>query len=229
MSEKLQNYIARCGYTSRRKAETFIAEGRVQINHQTAHIGDRVSPEDDVYIDGHRLSLPQQYTYLKIYKPVGYVCTHSSFNKEHSILELLPQQYHHLSFAGRLDKDSSGLVLASDDGDFINRLAHPSHEHEKEYDVAITPGISTDTVTKRFLNGIQDNHETLRAKHVFAHSRTRYQVILTTGKNRQIRRMFDVLNQEIQSLIRTRIATYTLGNLSEAEYKHIPLHQKEGS
>jgi len=221
MSEKLQKHIARCGYTSRRKAEDLIAEGRVHINTQIAHIGDRITAEDTVYIDGTPLSLPQTYTYLKIHKPVAYVCTHSSFKNENSILDLLPQQYHHLSFAGRLDKDSSGLVLASNDGDFINRLTHPSYQHEKEYDVTISPGMPTDTVTEHFTKGIRDTNETLTAKHVFANSRTRYQIVLTTGKNRQIRRMFAALQQEATSLMRTRIDIYLLGSLPEGGYQDI--------
>ncbi|MDO8425465.1 MAG: pseudouridine synthase [bacterium] len=132
--ERIHKFIARAGVVSRRKAEELIAAGRVTVNGRRAAIGMSVDPVTDVVeVSGKRVVLPQSYTYLLFHKPAGFVTTRSDERGRQTIYDLLPKQYHTLRYAGRLDKDSEGLLLLTDDGDFIERLMHPRNRVEKEY------------------------------------------------------------------------------------------------
>jgi len=221
MADKVHKFIAQSGYTSRRKAESLVEEGRVTINGRPAEIGDRVSSTDEVRVDETPVAPPQSYTYLKLYKPAGYVCTHRQFSGEKSMFALLPQRFHSLSLAGRLDKDSRGLVLISDDGAWINEMTHPSYNHEKEYEVTLTaPAPGRDT--KRMLEtGMYHEGDFLQAAEVTPLNSATFRLVLTYGKKRHIRRMFEALGYTVSDLLRTRVGTYTFEGLEEGEFEEI--------
>ncbi len=221
MTEKVHKFIARSGYTSRRKAEELIKAGHVTVNGRIAHVGERITSADEVRVNQTRITSPDIFTYLKIFKPAGYVCTHRTFQGEHSIFELLPEQCHTLSFAGRLDKDSRGLLLASNDGDWINQLSHPSHKHEKVYRVTLATSTSIKKITSTLETGVTVRGEYLMAQDVTPLDKQTFELTLTYGKKRHIRRMFDSLGLTVTDLVRTRIGEYTLGELQEGEFAKI--------
>ncbi len=220
----LQKYIAQSGYCSRRKAEKLIKEGKVILNGEIAKIGSKVNEGDKVIIEGKKIKLPKELIYIILNKPVGYVCTSRKFKKEKNVFDLLPIK-EKLSFAGRLDKDSHGLVLLSNDGDLIQMLSHPRYEHEKEYIVKIKneQNLSQDVIIEKFIKGIDigDGDGIVLAKSIKYLGNNKFKIILTSGKKRQIRRMFKALNCEVLDLKRIRIGNIKLGKLKSGEWKKI--------
>ncbi|MEM4724088.1 MAG: pseudouridine synthase, partial [Candidatus Hadarchaeum sp.] len=136
--ERLHKVLARAGVASRRKCEELIAAGRVRVNGEiVSKLGSKVDPERDrIEVDGKAITLPRKHTYLMLHKPIGYVCTAHDPQGRPTIMDLIPL-HKRLYPVGRLDKDSEGLVLLTDDGDLTHCLTHPSHEHEKEYHVLV--------------------------------------------------------------------------------------------
>ncbi len=220
----LQKYIAQSGYCSRRKAEELIKQGRVILNGKIAKIGDKVDKGDQVIIQGKEIKLPKEQIYIILNKPKGYVCTSRKFKKEKNVFDLLPTK-EKLSLAGRLDKDSRGLVLLSNDGDLIQKLTHPRYEHEKEYIVKIKneQNLSQSIIIEKFIKGIDigEGDGIVCAKEIKCLGNNKFRIILTSGKKRQIRRMFKALNCEVLDLERIRIGNIKLGKLKSGEWKKI--------
>jgi len=200
MGEVLQKYIARTGYCSRRQAEKLIKEGKVWLNGKRADLGQRVWSEDKVKVSGRRLSRDLDKVYIKLNKPPGYTCTNRSFSKEKNIFSLIKEKKR-LLIAGRLDKDSRGLVFLSNDGDWVQEITHPSFAKEKEYCVKLKFGAEKekDKIKKEFLKGIDIGRENgvVRAKNVQFAGNDNFKITLTQGKKRQIRRMFAALGLEV--------------------------------
>src|SRR3989339_1205689 len=129
----LQKYISNSGHCSRRQAVELIRAGGVKVNGETAELGRKVSDIDTVEINGIKIINPKEKIFIVLNKPVGYTCTNRSFKGEKNVFELLPSEYRNLHVVGRLDKNSRGLVLLTNDGDYTLRATHPRYEHEKRY------------------------------------------------------------------------------------------------
>jgi len=219
---RLNKYISSCGITSRRKADDLIVDGKVVINDKVVReLGIIVDPKKDkVVVAGQLCNLNSDYVYIALNKPVGYVCTHARFHEEQSIFELLPNEYRHLKFAGRLDKDSEGLLILSNDGDFIYKLTHPSYKHEKEYEVKLDKPLSEESLTK-LERGIRLTEGLAKIDHIQVGSNNIYSLVIHQGWKRQIRRMLGEIRSGIQYLKRVRVGRYEMGRLPVGKYEEI--------
>ena len=206
MKIRLNKYLSEAGYCSRRSADKLISEGRVTINDVVPEMGTKVIPNDEVKVDGKIiLNDTKKRTYIAFNKPVGVVCTTDTGVEKNNIIDYI--NYPTRIFPiGRLDKDSEGLILLTDDGDIVNKILRASNNHEKEYIVKVDKPISQ-TFTQRMSAGIylEDLGKTTKPCSVEKLSTFEFKIILTQGLNRQIRRMCEYLNYEVQSLVRTRI------------------------
>lgn len=216
MKTRLQKFIANSGYCSRRKAEELIKERRVKINNKFASLGVSVDERDIVSIDGNKINSNRNLIYILLNKPKNYSCTNRKIPGEKNVFDLIKNE-EKLSIVGRLDKNSRGLVLLTNDGDLCYKLTHPSFQHEKEYIIETNRDLTQDDEQK-MKEGIDINEKTkAKVKEIKRTSKNRYSITLTEGKRRQIRRMFEVFNCTVIDLKRTRIDKYKLGKLREGE------------
>ena len=203
---RLNKYLSEAGYCSRRAADKLIDEGRVTINGAVPEMGTKVIPGDEVKVDGKTiLNNAKKRTYIAFNKPVGIVCTTDTGVEKDNIIDYI--SYPTRIFpVGRLDKESEGLILLTDDGDIVNKILRASNNHEKEYIVKVDKPISQ-TFVQRMSAGIplEELGKTTKSCSVEKLSAFEFKIILTQGLNRQIRRMCEYLNYEVQSLKRTRI------------------------
>jgi pseudouridine synthase len=232
MKTILQKYIAHNSVYSRRNAETLIKQGFVLVNGQKANLGMSVEETDLVTIRGKAIN-QQERIYLKLNKPREYTCTNRKFSEEKNIFSLLPK-LPGLFVVGRLDKNSEGLILVTNDGDLAQKITHPSFEHEKEYEVVIKDEgqtIDVEKIKKSFKKGfmIQDEDGSYLAKaKSIKHSKTNcFQIVLTQGKKRQIRMMFEAFGLKVSRLKRTRIINIQLGNLALGKWEYLSEIEKE--
>jgi pseudouridine synthase len=233
----LQKFIAESGYCSRRQAEELIRQKKVLVNGKLAELGMKVDGGDEVKIGKQKLSLSKEKIYIILNKPKGYTCTNRQFIGEKNVFDLVKNK-ERLFTVGRLDKDSRGLILLTNDGDLALKLTHPKYEHEKEYIVTITnyelPArfasesvagrqITNDKIMKRIRKGIDigGGDGTVRAKDIRYIGDNKFKIILTEGKKRQIRRMFKGAGCEIIDLVRVRIGNIKLENLAEGKFKYL--------
>lgn len=231
MKIKLQKYIADSGYSSRRKAEELIKEKKVQVNGKLALLGMRVDDQDTIVIGGKRIKPSQKdKTYILLNKPKGYTCTNREEDK--NIFSLVDRK-ERLFIVGRLDKNSRGLVILTNDGDFAYKMTHPSFACEKEYRVELSKGIGRETI-KTLKAGVDIGEKRkARMKEIEKIGKNRYKIIMTEGMNREIRRMFEVFGKTVTDLQRVRIDQYRLGQLKEGSWKeaqllHLTLPAKRG-
>ena len=201
---RLNKYLSEAGYCSRRAADKLIDEGRVTINGVVPEMGSKVVLGDTVKVDGKTiLNDAKKRTYIAFNKPVGIVCTTDSDVEKDNIIDYI--NYPSRIFPiGRLDKDSEGLILLTDDGDIVNKILRASNNHEKEYIVTVDKPISQ-TFVQRMSSGVPILETITKECKVQKMSTYEFKIILTQGLNRQIRRMCEYLNYEVQSLKRTRI------------------------
>lgn len=233
---KLQKFLADAGLCSRRMGEDWIRDERVTINGKVASLGERVSPLDDVVkVNGRlvRAQLPKLVT-IAINKPKGYTCSNQDEFADRLIFELLPQRLlqRRLFCAGRLDVESEGLVIVTNDGSLAHRLTHPSHQIRKKYQLEIKQPLSGDDIPL-MIQGIEDAGEFLRIDEIKARGKspigeTRLEVILGHGKNREIRRVFKHFRYQIKKLRRVSIGglhlnKIPLGSFRELNHKEIDL------
>lgn len=232
---RLNKYIASTGFCSRRKADELILDGRVRVNDKTvSELGFYVREKDRVYID-NKLVKPQKLEYYKFYKPAGYITTSDDEKGRKTIYDIIPPELQHLKPVGRLDKDSSGLIILTNDGEFINEMTHPSIKVPKVYIVTINGRFTPDDAEKMF-NGIEIETDSGEKKIAYAETlpletdknSSRIQVVLYQGINRQIRKMFAKLGFEVESLKRIQHATLTIEGLKKGQVKAIkPKQVKE--
>ena len=220
---RLQKFLAHAGLCSRRKAEIYILEGRIRVNDLIVKtLGTQVDPEQDTIVfDNKQVDPPKAsaaYTYIAVNKPAGVITTCSQ-KKARIILDLVKIEKRVYPI-GRLDKESVGLVLLTDDGQLHNRLSHPSHNHEKEYLVKTVSFISDSALTAMADGMVIQGVKTRRAR-VNRISDTEFKIILKQGRNRQIRKMVDQTQNRVQSLQRIRMANITLGHLKEGEWRFL--------
>lgn len=219
MSEgvRLNKYLASCGIGSRRGCEELIETGRVEVNGSPClKLATRVTASDHVRVDGKRV-LPKDEMVVIFHKPRGYVCTRSDELGRQTIYHLLPPALHVLHHVGRLDTDSEGMLILTNDGDLSQRLMHPSKSVEKEYLVTANQAFENAHLDQ-FLAGVFTEEGKLKAKRIERISARRIKVILDHGAKRQIRVMFEALGYQVTKLLRVRIGNLWLGDLEPAQY-----------
>lgn len=216
---RINKYIAHSGYTSRRKADDLINAGKVKINGQVINEpGIKVNDGDRIEVEGKVLEIEKKF-YIKLYKPVGFITSNFDPYNEKDLNDLIDIDERFFA-AGRLDKDSEGLLIITNDGDFTNNLIHPKFKLDKEYIVKIDKKLK-EVQEKRFEKGLDigNGEKTSDAKLEYLGDNT-YRVIIHQGYNRQIRRMFKVFNAKVINLKRIRIGKIKLSNLKEKEYRY---------
>lgn len=217
---RINKYLADAGICSRRGADELIESGRVSINGETAILGMFVPLGAEVMVDGRKIVPADDKVYLALYKPRGIVCTEEKREKN-NIVDFLKYPKR-VTYCGRLDKDSEGLILMTNDGDIINKIMRARNRHEKEYYVTVDNKITRDFVEKMQAGlFLSDLGETTRECEVEQLSEKSFRIILTQGLNRQIRRMCAALGYQVLSLKRVRIMNIELGKLKPGEYREL--------
>ncbi|MCR4850618.1 MAG: pseudouridine synthase [Lachnospiraceae bacterium] len=218
---RLNKYLAQCGVCSRRDADRLIEEGVVTVNDRTAVLGTSVSDDDIVCVHGKMIRNDLDRVVLAYYKPVGVTCTEKDRFADKKITDMINYPVR-VTYAGRLDKESEGLILLTNDGDLINGLMRGSHGHEKEYIVKINKEVTPEFVQK-MSDGIYLKELDITTKPCVVKKTGKYtfNIVLTEGVNRQIRRMCKTLNCYVTHLKRVRIANIGLANLKMGEYREI--------
>jgi 23S rRNA pseudouridine2605 synthase len=221
---RLNRYLASCGVASRRACDALILEGRVELNGKiTVDLASRVFPGDHVKFDGKMLR-GQTPLSIVLNKPKKFLCTKNDPEGRDTIYQLLPKTFSKLHYVGRLDYDSSGLILLTSDGELTERLAHPRYHVEKEYEVLLDHAFAPEYIPT-LLEGFQFPEGLAKAEAVAIETKRRLRVILTQGYNRQIRRMFSKIGYKVARLERIRIGSLVMPELSTGEY-HILTHRE---
>lgn len=225
MKVVLQKFIADSGFCSRRQAEDLIRHGRVFVNGKKAELGMKASEEDEVEIDKRKISLSEEKIYIKLNKPIGYTCTNRKFANEKNVFDLVKVKQR-LFVVGRLDKDSHGLVVLTNDGDWSNKITHPRYGHKKKYEVAVSDknlGEKSRDVASLLKRGVDIGRGDgiARAKEIEYLGEGRFELTLAEGKNRQIRRMFGSAGLSVIDLQRIEIGKLKLGELKTGQWKFL--------
>lgn len=217
---RINKFLALHTGISRREADDAVSHGRVQINGATAEMGARVAPGDTVTLDGRPVTVKSSYTYLLLNKPVEYICSRRRQGDTPTIYELLPEQYRDLKPVGRLDKESSGLLLLTDDGDFAHRMTHPSFHKTKTYEVALSKDL--EPLHRQMISDIgvtlEDGVSKLQLERLHDGDEKQWIVRMHEGRNRQIRRTFGGLGYAVKALHRTDFGNYSLGDIKPGSY-----------
>ncbi len=227
---RLQKFLARAGVSSRRAAEDLIVNGRIQVNgHRVTTLGTKVDPKTDgVLFDGNPVCLPEKnaFIYIAANKPVGVVTSCARKHGDKIILDLvtLPDR---IFPVGRLDKDSRGLVLLTNDGVLHNKLSHPSHNHEKEYRVTTARPVK-DTDLDAMARGMIFQGKKTRKADVVRISKNSFTIVLKQGLNRQIRKMVGRTGNRVVVLERVRMANVILGNLAPGAWRYLTPEEIKG-
>ena len=220
---RLNKFIAYSTGLSRREADQKIIGGHVTINDQPAHLGQSMNDGDQIKLDGRLLTAPAHSTIVMLNKPTGYVCSRNAqADGVKTVYELLPADLTRLKTVGRLDKDSSGLILLTDDGDLAHKLTHPSFAKSKEYIVTLDRPLAPlhQQMVSDFGINLEDGPSRLLLTSL-NDDRTKFQVIMHEGRNRQIRRTFASLGYQVIALHRIGFGEYALGDLATGSYKVI--------
>lgn len=221
-STLLNKFLASAGVASRRKSASLIKDGLVTVNGQAVtDPAFRVSEGDQVCCRGALLALPDRKYYIMLNKPKGYICTAEDIHAPKKALDLIRIEGNPRLFsAGRLDKNSEGLILFSNDGDFVNRLTHPRNEIVKTYEVSVSAPLSRSDIA-RFLSGVEDAGEILRALEVSPVTPLKYRIRLNEGKNREIRRMIASAGKKTCRLKRISLGKLHLGSLPPGKWRFL--------
>jgi 23S rRNA pseudouridine2605 synthase len=220
MKIRINKFVAQATGLSRRSSDKLIEQNKIFINGRSAQPGDQVDNKDKVEHDGKTLSLTEQTTLIMLNKPAGYVSSRAG-QGSHTIYNLLPKELHKLKTVGRLDKASTGLILLTDDGQLANRLTHPSYSKTKLYNVILDKDIAQKDFQIITGNGVKlfDGLSKLGLKELT--NKKSWQVSMSEGRNRQIRRTFSGLGYTVIGLHRVQFGEYSLHNLSTGKYKEI--------
>ena len=215
---RINKFLSEAGITSRRGADKWIEAGRVKINGQFAEIGSKVTDEDVVTVDNKVITLDKGYVYIKLNKPRGITSTTERHIKG-NIVDFVGHK-ERIFHIGRLDKDSEGLILLTNDGDIVNEILRKEGKHEKEYVITVDKPI-TDDFVKQMSEGVAIlDTVTLPAKVKKLNNKT-FNIILTQGLNRQIRRMTEALGYEVKQLRRVRVMNVLVDDLKLGEWKDL--------
>lgn len=228
--ERLQKAIAQAGVASRRKAEELIAQGRVRVNGKTVtEMGIQVSPQDLIEVDGKKIKREEKVYYL-FNKPKHTICAVSDDRERDTVVSYFPDVKERIFPVGRLDYDTTGLLLLTNDGEFANLMMHPRSHIRKTYEVTVK-GILTDQMCAMLEKGIHlDDYDTLPAEVVILQrsenkNHTILQITIQEGRNREVRRMMEYFHCEVTRLNRIQYAFLDLGNLHQGEYRHLRMYE----
>lgn len=218
LTTSLNKWISSKGYCSRREADRIIADGRVTLNGVVAVKGNRVAPGDEVLVDGKLIGAEPDKVYLLLNKPVGIVCTSDPKEKD-NIIDFVnyPERIFHV---GRLDKQSQGLIMLTNDGDIVNQILRSKHEHEKEYVVKVNRPINKQFI-QQMSTGVAILDTITKPCKVEQDTNYQFRIILTQGLNRQIRRMCEELGYNVTYLKRVRIMNMKLGPLKVGNWRYV--------
>lgn len=223
MIERLNKYLAFHLGVSRREADLLIEKGKVTINGTPAILGARLKEGDTVAVDGAAVAEKKEYTYLIFHKPAGYVSSRKQQGDNPTLYDLLPKEYHTLKPVGRLDKDSSGLLILTDDGDFAYQMTHPKFYKVKNYEVSVNSPLAP--LHQQMISDygiiLEDGPSKLSLERR-SDDRKDWLVTMHEGRNRQIRRTFDTLGYEVTALHRISFGPYVLGDLAAGKF--LPTH-----
>jgi 23S rRNA pseudouridine2605 synthase len=221
---RLQTFLARSGVASRRAAEEMITHGRIAVNGETVTaMGLQVVPGvDRVEVDGEEVKVAPT-TWLALHKPKGYVTTRTDPFGRQTVYDLLPEKYHGLFHVGRLDRDSEGLLLLTNDGELANRFLHPSYGITKEYDVIVT-GKPSDAVLRQLVEGVELEDGVAKAESAklvgpAGNGQSRLKMVLREGKKREVRRMLEAVGHEVTRLVRRRFGPIELAELPKGKWR----------
>jgi 23S rRNA pseudouridine2604 synthase len=215
---RLNKYISETGVCSRREADAWIAAGRVTVNGRKGELGTKVAPGDVVEVDGRPLPAKKRAVYLALHKPPGVTCT-TERDVPGNIVDFVgyPER---IFPVGRLDKDSEGLILLTNDGDVVNEVLRVEHGHEKEYRVTVEPAV-TGTFLSMMAAGVRIGGEKTKPAKVTRLSANEFAIVLRQGLNRQIRRMCSALGWRVKRLVRVRVMHIRLGDLPPGRWREL--------
>ncbi|MFI3262991.1 MAG: 23S rRNA pseudouridine(2604) synthase RluF [Rikenellaceae bacterium] len=224
MEIRLNKFISDSGYCSRREADRFIERQKVTINRVIASVGDKVSPGDVVKVNGNLIEVRDESVYIALNKPVGITCTTDTSDSS-NIIDFVnyPTRIFHI---GRLDKDSEGLILLTNNGDIVNKILREGNNHEKEYEVQVDKSITPDFIEK-MQGGVKILGTTTKRCFVEKEGDKHFRIILTQGLNRQIRRMCEAFGYEVVKLRRVRIMNITLNKLPLEQWRFLEPEEVE--
>ena len=222
---RIQKFLSAAGICSRRRGEAFIKAGRVSLNGQiVVELGTKIDPRNDqLSVDGKPIKYEPSMLYIALNKPTDYVtsCRHPGQKIVLDLVDIAQRVYP----IGRLDKDSSGLLLLTNDGRLHHKLSHPSFNHEKEYDVTVAKPI-TDGALQKMAAGLPMMENKTRPAKVQRIASRRFRIILKEGKNRQVRRMVRKVGNQVTRLKRIRVAGIKLGQLPPGKWRHLTDKEK---
>lgn len=223
---RLNRFIADCTGHSRRKADELIADGKVKVNRKVASVGQVIDPHKDTVVLDGKIIEAQRKVYLLFHKPKDVISTKKDPEGRKTIYDFLPEHLHHVDPVGRLDRDSSGLLLLSNDGDFVQQLTHPKYQHKKVYKVTTNKPL-TEKILQKLAAGILLMPENQLAQATVEDwpEVDTVVLVLTTGLNRQIRRCFEALGYTVKGLKRIRHGNITLGHIKPGDFR--PLKPSE--
>lgn len=221
---RLNKFLSDAGFCSRREADRLVEQGKVCVNGITAVMGQKVTINDTISVDGVEVSREKEQILIAFNKPVGVECT-SDLSNPDNIIDYIgyPKRIYNI---GRLDKNSQGLILLTNDGSLVNKISKASNYHEKEYIVTVDKPL-TDEFIKRMSSGVEILDQITRPCKVKKIDKHIFSIILTQGLNRQIRRMCEVLGYKVQKLKRIRIMNIQLGNLQKGKYRNVTNQELE--
>lgn len=228
---RINKFLAECGVASRRAADKMIIDGEVKINGRICSLGDEVNLDDDnVTVNGKTVSTVKKYDYYILNKPKGYVCTVRDDKGRKTVMDLLPPNVKHVFLVGRLDYDSEGLLIMTNDGELTYRLTHPKNEIPKTYLVKLE-GTITDEALNKVKNGVVIDGKRTGKCNVKVVEQTRdavrLHITITEGRNRQVRKMFLAVGKEVKLLKRIKVGELTLRGLDRGEVRKLTAEEVE--
>lgn len=225
MRERIQKYLSRAGICSRRKAEEYIQSGAVRVGRKTAKIGDTIDPlKDEVFFNGSLVEITERPVYYLLYKPRGYVSTTSDPEGRKTVIDLLRGVKQRVYPVGRLDYDTEGLLILTNDGYLTNGLTHPKHHIPKTYKVRCYGALEDSSLEKLATGVVIDGYKTKPSKVTLIEiddETSLVEMVIKEGKNRQIRKMFDEIGHPVKKLTRTQIDFITIGKLNRGSYREL--------
>lgn len=224
---RINKYLAAAGVASRRECDKLISDGKVKINGRVAELGTEVGGEDEVFVNGNKVTIKKNEYYL-LNKPKGYICSVSDDKGRKTVMDLMPQGAGRIYPVGRLDYDSEGLLIMTTDGELAQKLTHPSNEVPKTYLVKVE-GTVTETALNPIRSGIEiDGYVTKKCKaHIVETNKayTKIHITITEGKNREIRKMFAAIGKEVMLLKRIKIGEISLRGLDRGSYRKLTVQE----
>ncbi len=222
---RLQKYMAECGIASRRKSEELISQGRVKVNGVTAILGTKVDPKrDDIIVAGKKIIRQKRNVYVLLHKPRGFVTTMSDEMGRKCVAELVNDVDARIYPVGRLDRESEGMLLLTNDGAFANAMTHPTHHVPKTYRVTVRPSITEEQLNQLAVGVVIDDRMTQPAQvRVVTQQEGRVvlEIILYEGRNRQIRKMCEEVGLDVARLKRTAIGSIRLGMIPQGKWRNL--------